>query len=73
MSNLPFIHYSNPNYQGGQEHIVYGFDTGDLSWNYSDRLIDWSYGKKKEDGESDIEYWERILYLALKKKVEIHV
>lgn len=70
MTNLPFIHYSDPKYQGGKEHIVYGSGTKNLKWIYSDRF-DWSYKTRKKDGESDIEYWERILYLALQKKVEI--
>jgi len=71
MIKLPFIHYSNPNYQGGQEHVVYGLMSQDLQWNYSDRLISWSYKKKKEEGQSDIKFWENILFSALGKKVKI--
>lgn len=72
MTELPFIHYSNPNYQGGKEHIVYGSESPDLQWKYSDRLIDWSYKTRKKESQSDIEYWENILFLALGKKVKIN-
>lgn len=71
MTKLPFIHYSNPSYQGGKEQIVYGSKSPELQWNYSDRLIDWSYNTKKEEGQSDIDYWENILFQALRKKVKI--
>lgn len=72
MTNLPYISYSNPRFKNGQEHIVYGQISRDLQWTYSDRLIDWSYKTRKEPGQSDINYWETVLEMALnKKKVKI--
>jgi len=71
MTKLPFIHYTNPNYKNGKEQIVYGSMSRNLQWTYSDRLIDWSYKTKKEENQSDIEYWENILFLAFNKKVKI--
>jgi len=76
MTNLPFIHYSNPRFQNGKEEIVYGANSSSevlksLSWNYSDRLIDWSYKMRQEPGESDIDYWEKVLKAALNKPVKI--
>lgn len=71
MTKLPFIHYSNPRFHNGKTEVVYGQDTENLSWNYSDRLIDWSYKMRKEPGDSDIDYWEKVLKAALGREVKI--
>lgn len=71
MTNLPYISYRNPRFQNGKTEIVYGQETKDLNWNYSDRLVGYSYKMRKEPGDSDIDYWEKVLKAALNKPVKI--
>lgn len=72
MINLPYIHYSDPriNY-GEKEAIVYGYESKNLKWVYSDRLFEYTRKNPKESGESSIEYWERILKIVQGKEVSI--
>jgi hypothetical protein len=76
MTNFPFIHYSNPRFQNGKEEIIYGADESSnilksLNWVYSDRLFEYTYKRRKEPGQSDLDYWENILKIVQGREVEI--
>lgn len=71
MINFPYISYRNPRFQNGKTEVIYGIDSKDLNWNYSDRLVDYTYKRNKEPGQSDLDYWENILKLVQGKAVKI--
>lgn len=72
MTNLPYIHYSDPRVDyGRKEAVVYGCLSNNLNWVYNDRLSEYTRKTPKESGQSDIEYWEKILEIVQGKKVSI--
>ena len=63
-------HYSDPLYQGGQEHTLFGSTAKGLEYVYSDRLWQWDYAKSEEASRAakesgapvgSAEFYERYL------------
>jgi len=71
MTKFPYISYRDPRFQNGKTEVIYGAEFKDLNWVYSDRLVEYTYKRRKEPGQSDLEYWENILKLVQGKEVEI--